>query len=625
MAPQSSLPSTTKKRKRGNHADTGKDLAKIAALETQLIEAATSKSSLNSLVDLLDTAYNAVDQQVLAKAVWALYRVFVVVITSGLLLNCAGSDESRAVRAWLQERLNGYVKLLTGLMQDEETALRTSALRILLSLQKHLSTSVSKAPGPSSTSRPQFHISHFRQIVHGLLLCPPSPRASPHSKKSKEENSHGGHGKIDPEIRDLFMEAWLSEYDDIRWFFLRESAGLLTTVSRVDSRNVAENLLSFLEKLNTFPTEASELNKWWVEEFAVRPPKPKASAAADAEEVEEDPDASPDDADTADDWRKFFDEPEGKDPKTEHNTSSVRLHKLTLHQSLHSLSSHRAIFTRAWLALLPLLSAGSSETTKAFATRALNVMHRGVMPHLTRPVLVMDWVASCVDHGETVGLLALNALFMLMKEYNLDYPLFYTRLYAFLDRNVLHLKHRARFFRMTELFLSSTHLPVALLASFVKRLTRLSLHAPPAAIVMIIPFTYNLLKKHPALMVMIHRMEESYDAASDPFNPAEPNPTLTNALNSSLWELVTQKNHYHSAVSTLARIFEEAFTKPNYALEDFLDHTYSTMYETESKRRIKNEPALVFELPQRSWFPSSAASADEATDIDRVTALWTFS
>ena len=63
----------------------------------------------------------------------------------------------------------------------------------------------------------------------------------------------------------------------------------------------------------------------------------------------------------------------------------------------------------------------------------------------------------------------------------------------------------------------------------------------------------------------------------DPFDPNEPNPMLTNALDSSLWELYTQRSHYHSAVSTLARIFEEAFTKPNYALEDFLDHTYSTV------------------------------------------------
>jgi U3 small nucleolar RNA-associated protein 19 len=37
-----------------------------------------------------------------------------------------------------------------------------------------------------------------------------------------------------------------------------------------------------------------------------------------------------------------------------------------------------------------------------------------------------------------------------------DYPMFYTRLYAFLDQYLLHLKYRSRFFRLTELFLSST-------------------------------------------------------------------------------------------------------------------------------------------------------------------------
>ena len=57
----------------------------------------------------------------------------------------------------------------------------------------------------------------------------------------------------------------------------------------------------------------------------------------------------------------------------------------------------------------------------------------------------------------------------------------------------------------------------------------------------------------------------------------ELNPTLTNAIDSSLWELYSQKNHYHAPVSTMTRIFEEAFTRPNYALEDFLDHTYNTV------------------------------------------------
>lgn len=80
---------------------------------------------------------------------------------------------------------------------------------------------MSKAPGSSTGARPQFHISHFRQIVQGLLLCPPSPRGSLQAKKRKDDGEE--RGKLDPEVRDMFMETWLSECDDIRWFFLRES------------------------------------------------------------------------------------------------------------------------------------------------------------------------------------------------------------------------------------------------------------------------------------------------------------------------------------------------------------------------------------------------------------------
>jgi hypothetical protein len=63
----------------------------------------------------------------------------------------------------------------------------------------------------------------------------------------------------------------------------------------------------------------------------------------------------------------------------------------------------------------------------------------------------------------------------------------------------------------------------------------------------------------------------------DPYLPAEPNPTQTRALDSSLWELVSHRSHYHATVSTLCKIFAEPFTKPNYPLEDFLDHTYATV------------------------------------------------
>ena len=167
--------------------------------------------------------------------------------------------------------------------------------------------------------------------------------------------------------------------------------------------NIALNLLSILERLSTFPTEQSELNAWWVTELGSKPPKPKKSkkATADAESSSDEEEKGDQENDGEnDDWRKFFDDEPATAGDGKAKSSGVRLHKMTIHQSLHSLSSHRAVFTRAWLTLLPRLSvSGNVEKTKALAARALNLMHRGVIPHLTRAILAMDWISACVDMG----------------------------------------------------------------------------------------------------------------------------------------------------------------------------------------------------------------------------------
>jgi U3 small nucleolar RNA-associated protein 19 len=201
---------------------------------------------------------------------------------------------------------------------------------------------------------------------------------------------------------------------------------------------VPANLLSILERLTTFPTNVAEINSWWVEELGTKPPKPKVEQGD--QEVSDDENME----DDLDDWRKFFDD-QDKSSTSSGTAPKARLHKLSIHQSLHSLASHRTVFTRTWLTLLPRL-----QSSKELSARALNVMHRGVMPHLTRPVLVMDWVGACVDFGlsdahgldpailivvisfvgGTVGLLGLNALFILMTEYNL-YALRYVFLSVF--------------------------------------------------------------------------------------------------------------------------------------------------------------------------------------------------
>jgi len=184
-----------------------------------------------------------------------------------------------------------------------------------------------------------------------------------------------------------------------------------------------------------------------------------------------------------------------------------------------------------------------------------------------------------------MAILALNGLFELIKAKNLDYPNFYEKLYALFDRNLMHVRYRSRFFRLVEIFLNSTHLPANLVASFIKRMSRLTLTAPPSAIVIVVPLVYNLLKSHPSCTFMVHRERYDRDAArkegyEDPFDTNEPDPMKTNAIESSLWELVMLQGHYHPSVATLARIVSEQFTKESYKLEDFLDHSYASVSVT---------------------------------------------
>lgn len=238
-----------------------------------------------------------------------------------------------------------------------------------------------------------------------MLDCPPSPRSSLQPSPQS----------LDPQVLEIFTSTWFNVYDDVRWFFLRDAPYAISSFSSSTPPSpdfstflskcqpgthphVAENLLSILERLNKFPADRSNINQWWIPRLGKKPPplKPSKRSVAHEPEEEEEPDIPEGDED---DWRKFFEEPEHTD-KGKKTGSNPRLHKMTVHQSLHSLQSHKAVFSRAWMSLLPRLSrTGDVEATKALAARVLNIMHGAVMPRLTRPVLTMDWIGSCVDYG----------------------------------------------------------------------------------------------------------------------------------------------------------------------------------------------------------------------------------
>ena len=236
-----------------------------------------------------------------------------------------------------------------------------------------------------------------------------------------------------------------------------------------------------------------------------------------------------------------------------------------------SLNSHKQRAQDAWLALMRQNL--SNRQRKA----VLESISYRVAPWFLKAELLMDFLTDAFNVGGSTSLLALSGLFHLMQEKNLDYPQFYPKLYSLLDSSVLHSKNRSRFFRLLDTFLGSTHLPAALVASFIKRLARLSLFAPPSAIVVVVPWIYNLLKNHAACTFLIHRVQATsnpvQDKWGDPFNMEESDPMETGAIDSSLWEIHTLQSHYQPNVATIAKIISEQFTKPGYNLEDFLDHT----------------------------------------------------
>ena len=62
--------------------------------------------------------------------------------------------------------------------------------------------------------------------------------------------------------------------------------------------------------------------------------------------------------------------------------------------------------------------------------KVLVQLHTLVLPHLTNPLLLSDFLTRAIDLGSMLGMLALNGLFVLMTQHGLEYVQFYTRLYG---------------------------------------------------------------------------------------------------------------------------------------------------------------------------------------------------
>lgn len=510
------------------------------------------------------------------KSVVALEKLFKKLIKRGKLIPSAGQPKDTSsqetpdarLKKWLKDNYRKFQQSLLNLLKNKQPTIQIASLEALMNLLKaEAEQTTSLHPDHPS----QFDNDGYSRIFLAALVDNPS---------------------LNEHLLDRLV-AFVTEYDDVRYYSFGNVAQFAK--NRIESKKAPASavvddalgnaLFAILTASDTpIPSSTAEITTFW----ALSHPKKPTKTVTDP-------------------------------------------------------SAHKRAFSQAWLSFLRL------QLTGELHKKLLLVLDRMVIPNMVDPNLLIDYLTESVDSGGLFGgYLAtghdgcLTEIFILLGcrrrscyswteravyapgqtqsvSFSFgpfpsdlqrithplpfsDYPDFYKRLYALFDDNVMHVKYRPRFFRLVDLFLSSTHLPSYLVASFIKRMSRLLLTAPTHAIIAVIPLLYNLLRRHPACMVLIHRgpsTESPLKDGQDPYNHAEPDPAKSNALVSSLWEVASLETHYHHAVASLAKLFRDKMDKPEYPLDSFLEHTSGSMIKTELSRMPKGNVPMEFEVKDK--------------------------
>lgn len=289
-------------------------------------------------------------------------------------------------------------------------------------------------------------------------------------------------------------------------------------------------------------------------------------------------------------------------------------------------------FTKAWLSFLRL------PLPLDVYKEVLATLHQAVIPHLSNPVLLCDFLTRSYDIGGVISVMALSGLFILMTQYGLEYPNFYEKLYALLVPSIFMAKHRSKFFQLVDACLKSPLLPAYLAAAFAKKLSRLSISVPPSGALVIIALVHNLLRRHPSINCLVNRggggatvkddpeteqrvadgVDDTATASADksvkkpgvdPFDNEQSDPIKSNAMRSSLWEIDTLRHHYCPAVSRFVLSLENDLTVKAKTTEisvgDFSSGSYATIFGEQMRRRIKLAPLAYYKVPPTSLFSES--------------------
>lgn len=636
--------SSSSKKTAGSSSSAAAFTSRLATISSSL----STSQDLNPLADLTELIASyalSLPSDTLIPALTLLLRTLVHLVRvghvdvrvvdykTGMLraVEGEGDDAAAKVSSWLKARFNDAVQTLTRVLAAHpKEKSRIAALNALMELQRVASTAVGAwAECP------------WQSIITALFPTDADADAAVDAAPALA----------------VFTHDYVEEYADVRMAFYRAVSHSRRSISRTRA-------LDALLALSTPPTTKAGVKamKYLCDDAvqavkahdktAASGKKPKKAKSKKAKYTEDggsdggDDDDSDEESDESEDLNWFSDsDNDGGDgeanPRKQSKSASTSTPSSTRPRRRRSGALSRPIFTTlsdpkswrvnldaAWLAVIvPRGIANASAATTSTPTPTptsssppplssphthsiLRVMEKRILPFLSRPQLIADWLLDCLDVGGSTALLALSPLYTLYVSHSLSLPSLYSTLYGLLTPALLHSPHRSHSLRLLALFLSSDKLPLVTVLAFIKRLARLALRGPPGGIIPVVIITYNLLKRHKDGMGVVHQGDgggdSSEDAWRDPYLPSlSLSPASTNALHTSLIELASlgalnpnavpslltstrgeaaTESHYHAATTTIVKILAQPFTKEAYDLEEFLDHGYATLIKTEVER-----------------------------------------
>ncbi|CAI2348960.1 unnamed protein product [Caenorhabditis sp. 36 PRJEB53466] len=207
-----------------------------------------------------------------------------------------------------------------------------------------------------------------------------------------------------------------------------------------------------------------------------------------------------------------------------------------------------------WMAFM------NGQITEKITLKLIPYITENVISKLKTPFKSADFFFKMFDKSDYHGILSLGAIFRLISEHNFEYPKFYDKVYSLTNPSLLYMSQKESILNLLDRFLSSTHIPTYIVASFLKRLSRCLLLAPIDSQEPILGLIRNLIIRHPNCAELVHR-ELPSTLHEDPFNDEESDLHKTRALESSLWEMKLLQCHWNQSVRKRAHFVDKTLQK----------------------------------------------------------------